>query len=87
MISFIDLLCLGFRRDDLADIFLCLGTGHHYLMTAVLTAELEIHTAAQHQKTVAAAGMIFLHHKHIANIDIHGIALLPSEPHNGNSRH
>ena len=48
-----------------------LAAGDHDFPPAGLTANLKIHAGAQNQKTVAAAGMVFLHHQYIANPNVH----------------
>lgn len=40
-------------------------------MTALFTAQTKIHAGAKHKKSVASAGMIFLHNKPIADANIH----------------
>ena len=43
----------------------------HDLVTAAETAELKVHSRAQNQPTLFAAGMDFFHRKNVANFYIH----------------
>ena len=64
--------------QNLADVFFRLATRQHQLMPATGAAQAEVHTAAQYEPLLCAAGVLLLHDEDIADLYVHGsISFLP----------
>lgn len=64
--------------QNLADVFFRLAARQHQLMPATGAAQAEVHTAAQYEPLLCAAGVLLLHDEDIADLYVQWFYLLPS---------